>query len=141
MSHVEKMELIAKSLSAIDKTAQEHGGELIKADRYNWYGRHVGDYPIPKGFTRADMGKCDYKIRFPGIQYEVGVVKNPDGEGYVLMYDFYDRKLSEKIGGPKALKLHASLWKHQQIEAAEKRGLKWKEVKKGNKLELYTYLK
>lgn len=141
MSHVETMELIAQSLTAIDKMAREHGGELIQDTHYNWYERHVGDYPIPKGLKREDLGKCLCKIRFPGIQYEVGVIKNPNGEGYALVYDFYDRKLSEKIGGPKALKLQASLMKHQTIEAAEKRGLKWKEVKKEGKLVIRTYLK
>lgn len=53
----------------------------------------MGDYPLPKGFTKADLGKCEYAIRVKGAggdTYEIGVVKRRDGkDAYTFLYDFY----------------------------------------------------
>lgn len=64
---------------------------------YAWYGRHVGDYPLPKGFTVEDMGKCDHVIHVPGASYEIGVVLK-DGQ-WKLIYDFYSAgQLNKYLG-------------------------------------------
>jgi hypothetical protein len=137
------MEMLVTDIEAARLYAIEEGGELVRADHFNWYNRHVGDYPLPKGFKVEDLGKCEYKIKFPGVNYEIGIVKNPNGDGWVLMYDFYDQNLKEKIGGPKALKAQESILKHQTILAAKKKNLKWKNIENSekNELRIRTYLK
>lgn len=87
MSHVTTAVAQPTDLNALAAAAQKFGGVLERKSTYNWYGRHVGDYPIPAGIRREDLGKCDYVIRLPGVRYEVGVLKQ--GDKYTLLYDFY----------------------------------------------------
>ena len=76
----------------------------MNAKSYKWYGRNVGDYPLPEGVKASDLGKCEHKIKFPGINYEVGVIKSKVQKGaYELLWDFYDRDLKAKMGGKKAI--------------------------------------
>jgi hypothetical protein len=90
MSHVAKIEVEIKDLEALAAAAKRLGGELVKQSTYTWYGHSVGDYPLPEGFTAADLGRCEHAIRFPGAKYEVGVVKRRDGRpGYTLLWDFW----------------------------------------------------
>ena len=57
---------------------------------YRWYGRSVGDYPIPEGFTAEDLGKCDHVITVDGSDYDIGVVRNKTNDGtYSLLFDFW----------------------------------------------------
>lgn len=66
--------------------------ERIGKETYNWWGKHVGDYPVPQGFTKEELGKCNYCFGFPGREdlYELGVVYR-DGK-FHLLYDFYGSK-------------------------------------------------
>ena len=90
MSHVAKIEVEIKDLEALAAAAKRLGGELVEQKHYAWYGTSVGDYPLPEGFTAADLGKCEQAIRFPGAKYEIGVVKRRDGRpGYTLLWDFW----------------------------------------------------
>lgn len=79
---------------------EQLGGTLTDDKTYRWYGRSVGDYPIPAGFIVEELGKCVHRIRFPGIGYDIGVVpsKTTPGE-YVLIADFYGpgKRLPDKI--------------------------------------------
>lgn len=141
MSHVNTLKLAAE-LETFEEYAVLEGGEFSQASTYKWYNRHVGDYPLPEGVSKSDLGKCLYKIKFPGIDYEIGIIKNPNGNGYVAIYDFFDRKLSQKIGGEKALVMQEKLVKIQTVNAAKKNKLKWKEVESNkNELRIRTYLK
>jgi hypothetical protein len=100
MSHVAPIELEVNDLDAIEEAAEILGGNLVRDQKtYRWYGRHVGDYPLPAGFTHEDLGKCDHAINFPGKTlrgYEVGVVKR-NGK-YVLLWDFFDKGLLHHLG-------------------------------------------
>lgn len=58
------------------------------------YGRFVGDSREGQEFVNergaAAIGKCDHAIRLKdhrGDDYEVGVVKSLEGDGYSLVYD------------------------------------------------------
>lgn len=93
MSHLVTINLLVEDLSVLAKACIRLGLELVRDQRtYRWYGRSVGDYPLPTGFTTADLGTCDHAIRIPGngMAYEIGVVARRDGKpGYELLWDFY----------------------------------------------------
>lgn len=93
MSHVATIELEIKDLDALETAACELGLVLVRGQKtYKWYGHSVGDYPLPKGFTSTDLGKCEHVIRIPdnAHAYEIGVCPRRDGKaGYILQWDFY----------------------------------------------------
>lgn len=95
MSHIETVNVTIMDLDALEVAAQSLGAELVRGKRtYNWFGTSVGDYPLPAGFQKEDLGKCDHVVRVPGVNYEIGVVpaRNPDGtpaKGHTLLYDFW----------------------------------------------------
>lgn len=98
------MQIEIKDLDALAEAAAQLGCELVRGQKtYKWYGEFVGDSPMPTGFTRADLGKCDHAIRVKGKPgaYEIGVVKRRDGKpGYTLLWDFWNggHGLEEAIG-------------------------------------------
>lgn len=92
MSHVAKIDFQVKDLDSLEEACKELGLELVRGQtKYRWYGVSVGDYPLPEGFTKNDLGKCAHAIRIPGKPqaYEIGVVKARQGEGYELLWDFW----------------------------------------------------
>jgi hypothetical protein len=108
MSHVAALSMQVKSLSALKKAALACGLELVEGQTtYRWYGRWVQDYhgenaAYKLGIDPKNYGKCDHAIRIPGNAkaYEIGVVKSPNGEGYELVWDFWQGGygLEAKIG-------------------------------------------
>jgi hypothetical protein len=97
MSHVATISLEVKDLDALGEACKQLGLELVHGQQtYRWFGKHVGDYPVPAGFTVEDLGKCEHAVRIPlGQQgadqaYEIGVVRRRDGKpGYTLLWDFW----------------------------------------------------
>jgi hypothetical protein len=136
MSHVSKFELEVNDLAALEAACEPLGLEFKKDQKkYKWYGHSVGDYPIPAGFKASDLGKCEHAI---GVKnnpnaYEVGVVKNPNGKGYTLLWDFWagGYGLQEKVGkdGDK-LKQHYNI-QHAQRQF-KKQGMQTKIVTLAN---------
>jgi hypothetical protein len=104
MSHVVEIDLAIKDLPALAEACKCLGLELVMDQHtYKWFGRSVGDYPIPTGYSVKDLGKCDHAIRIPDNKnaYEMGVVKARGGkEGYALIWDFFagGHGLQEKVG-------------------------------------------
>lgn len=98
------MELEINDLDCLEKAVQQLGLELVRGQtHYKWFGRSVGDYPMPVGFKASDLGKCEHAIRIPGNSnaYEIGVVKRKDGRpGYQLLWDFWQGGygMQEKVG-------------------------------------------
>jgi hypothetical protein len=89
MSHVAEVKAELKSFEAIEAAARRLGGSLIRGQKtYRWFGQWLGDTPMPAGMTRADLGKCDHAIRFPGAKYEVGVRQQADGS-FKLAWDWW----------------------------------------------------
>lgn len=128
MSHVNAGDVVVKDLAALRVAAEEMGCRLIEKKNYNWYGQSVGDYPLPKGMTTADLGKCDYVIQVPGVKYEVGVVRTKDGN-YTLAYDFFgeskgyhDGQLLLKKFGDKLCRLQQTYNKHAVLNKARANG-------------------
>jgi len=93
MSHITLVDIEIKDLECLRKAAAELGLEFCEGQKtFKWYGQHMGDYPLPEGFTQADMGSCDHALKVKGNPeaYEIGVVKRRDGKsGYHLMWDFW----------------------------------------------------
>lgn len=105
MSHIVTLDLIINDLDALAKASEKLGCELVRnVKSYKWFGKYMGDYPLPKDMEKENLGKCDHVIRVknPANQnaYEIGVVKNKNGSGYILAYDFWQGGygLEEKVG-------------------------------------------
>lgn len=104
MSHVSKIELKVKDLASLKRACKNLGLDFKENQKkFKWYGHHVGDYPLPQGFKKEDMGKCDHAISVKNNPkaYEVGVCKSRDGSGgYELLWDFWQNGygLKDAIG-------------------------------------------
>jgi hypothetical protein len=104
MSHVVNIDFTIKDLAALEHACKSLGMELVRDQKtFKWFGRHVGDYPLPAGFKAEDMGKCDHALRVKGNPnaYEIGLVQRRDGvPGFTLMYDFFvgGKGLEAKVG-------------------------------------------
>jgi hypothetical protein len=105
VSHVDDLNVVAKDLDCLRKAvlANPHLEWRENQKTFNWWGRHVGDHPLPPGMRREDMGKCEHAIVVRpdspffrkcniGLKrdqpYEMGVIRRKDGKGWSLMYDF-----------------------------------------------------
>jgi hypothetical protein len=104
VSHCVAIDIEIKDLDALATACKELGLELRKNQKqYRWYGRSVGDYPLPAGFTADELGHCEHAIAVTGKPqaYEIGLVKRKDSKaGYTLLYDFWagGNGLMEKVG-------------------------------------------
>ena len=107
MSHVATVDVHITDLAALKAACEVLGLEFREGKQtFRWYGRVVGDAPLPMGFTAAEMGQCEHAVGLYGQTdnpqaYEVGVVRRRDGKpGYTLMYDNWNGGfgLEEKIG-------------------------------------------
>ncbi|MEK6833176.1 MAG: hypothetical protein AABY32_03945 [Nanoarchaeota archaeon] len=106
MSHVVTIDVHIKDLESLQKACEEIGLDFMEGQKtFKWFGRHIGDYAIPKLFTKGDMGKCDHALRVKGNShaYEIGVCSRRDGKsGYIFMYDFWGGGYGlEKVVGKK----------------------------------------
>lgn len=94
MSHVATVDVQITNLDDLAAACQRLGLEFARGQQsYRWYGEHVRDYPLPEGFTEAELGLCEHAIKIPGNlrAYEIGVVKRRDGKpGWMLMWDFFN---------------------------------------------------
>lgn len=104
MSHVATIDIEIKDLDCLRAAAADLGMEFREGQRtYRWWGRSVGDYPLPEGFAAADLGTCEHALAVAGNPdaYEVGVARRRDGQpGYALLWDFYagGRGLQAAVG-------------------------------------------
>lgn len=111
MSHVVAIKVLIKNLPAFKRAAQALGGEFCENQKtYRWWQSWENDYNAADaayrlGINPKDYGKCEHAVRFPGIKYEMGLVKVPGHEGYQLIFDFIDHQLTQKVGGQGAQKL------------------------------------
>lgn len=90
MSHISTIAVEIRDLEALKEACKALGLEFKENQRtYKWFGRSVGDYPLPEGFTVKDLGKCDHALSVKGNSgaYEVGLVKK--GDQYVPLWDFW----------------------------------------------------
>ena len=134
MSHVVSLEIEIKDLDALFQAAQNLGMEVkLNQKTYRWFGKHVGDYPIPEGFTKADMGKCDHVLSVLGVPgaYEVGVCQR--GSGYKLLFDFWGshgKALEHCIGakGQKLVQTYAETVALRKLKKLQRQGYRLKKT-------------
>ena len=104
MSHIARIEIEIRDLQALREACGQLG--FIFCDyqnRYRWWGKYEGDYPLPEGISEEQLGKCDHAIQVPGADYEIGVVKH--GGKYVLLWDFYSSGGLDRVLGTNAAPL------------------------------------
>lgn len=97
MSHVSRIPLTITDLDALEDACALIGMEVVRGQKtYKWYGRWMNDYDqddaaYKYGIKPEDYGKCEHAIRVKGNSeaYEIGLVKNPNGEGWVPVFDFW----------------------------------------------------
>lgn len=133
MSHVVDMNLPITDLDLLIKAAEDVGLEVRQKTEFKWYGTHVGDYPLPVGFAKEDMGKCEFALGVKGNAdaYEIGVVKRRDGQpGYTMLWDFFAKGygLEDKIGKDGGL-LKQAYSTRTQIKEAIRNGYRVKQTK------------
>jgi hypothetical protein len=127
MSHVVQIDSVPIiDIPALRAAVEELGGKLVDKKTYNWFGMHVGDYPMPKGMTQDDLGKCEMVAQFPFVNYECGFRKTEDG--LVPIFDFYgsggahDGQMLQKKIGDGAGKLMQLYSKHALMNACTAQG-------------------
>jgi len=109
MSHITEIKLKVKDLDALETAADSLGFELRRGQKtHAWYGRFMNDSAEGRQFARErsveEMGKCEHALRMKNHQsgdYEIGVVKSQDGDGYTLSFDSWGPgKKLEALAGP-----------------------------------------
>jgi hypothetical protein len=98
LSHITKIELKIKDLECLKQACETLGFEFRENQKnYAWYGRWVGNQPLPEEISEDELGTCDHAIHVPGCQFEVGVLKK--GRHYILLWDTWVKgKLTNALG-------------------------------------------
>ena len=135
MSHLAKIEIEINDLAALKRACKRLGMEFMEGQRsYRWFGRWMGDSPMPEGMTQNDLGKCDHAIRSDKCSYEVGVVKREKGYGLVWDY-WHSGGLAGVIGKTGGLLKQAYSIERGKAEALKK-GYRVQEIQTDKGLQL-----
>jgi hypothetical protein len=107
VSHIARMQFRVNDLDALEACAAHVGMRLDRNRKnYRWYGRWVGDTPLPEGVKLEDLGKCDCAlVPLTGNGYDIGLVWNEAEQSYDLRWDFYVRGGLERLVGEDGFKL------------------------------------
>lgn len=97
-------------LESLRKAAAELGGTFVQGQtNYRWYGRLVGpNVKPPEGMRVEDLGKCSHAIKLPGVNYEIGVVRNADGSFRLLWDEYNSQPYSDEHDGHKLIEKFGS---------------------------------
>ena len=127
MSHVTTVNVEVKDLEALKNAAEELGLKYnATATTYKWFGRHVGDYPVPEGMEISDLGKCVASLSIPDNSqaYEVGIIPDKINGGFRLIYDFFNKGYGlEEVIGENCSKLKQEYAVQVAMKAARKQGM------------------
>jgi len=98
VSHISKIEVEINDLDCLKQACRELGFEYRSNQKtYQWFGRKIGDEPLPENISEDELGQCDSAIHIDGCEYEIGVVKN--GNRWILLWDSYIKGgLAKRIG-------------------------------------------
>lgn len=146
MSHVVVLDLEIKSLEAVKRLCENMGWQFLENQKsYHWYGTWVGDYEaedaaVKQGILPEDLGKCDHAIHIPGVEYELGLKSS--GGKYTLLWDFWDARLAQAMGGKEGNRFMQEYGKASVTLEAEEQGFEWsaRKLENGNyEIEVETY--
>jgi hypothetical protein len=110
MSHVVSIKTKIIDLDALEAALARDfpQARLVRGQTtYNWFGTHVGDYPLPEGFSKEDLGKCEHAIVVDGVRYQIGLARarGDTSPGLSPLFDFFGsssyhdgQKLKELFG-------------------------------------------
>ena len=135
--HISTVKLEVRSLEALKLACQRLGLEFREGQTtYAWFGKSVGDAPLPEGFTQEDLGKCSHAIYVPGASYEVGVVFR-DGI-YRLMWDSWHSGGLEAALGPDCNKLRQAYGVEAAKMEAQRQGYScWEDLREDGSVRLH----
>lgn len=107
MSHVVCSNIIITDLDLLRKALLAFPELKWNENRktFNWYGSWMDDYKANdaayrNGIDVDQYGTCDVCIQMEGVNYEMGVVRRKDGQGWSLVWDNVSDgyKLDELLG-------------------------------------------
>jgi hypothetical protein len=106
MSHVASVELVVNDLASLQAACRKLGLTFCKGQKtHRWFGKFLADSDVGRAtaseFNAKTFGTCEHAIEVPGSEYDIGVVRNPSGVGYRLIYDQWGANglaISEKLG-------------------------------------------
>lgn len=110
MSHVSDVRLKIRDLDALERALPPEL-ELRKGKTsFAWWGSFMGDSTPPAGRNPRDYGRCDHAIGYKGVaprngasgEWEIGVCKALDNDGYDLLLDSFGSagaKLTKHVPG------------------------------------------
>lgn len=132
MSHVTQIGVEIRDLNILKTACERLGFTFVEGQTtYAWYGRSVGDAPLPEGVTIEALGHCEHAIVVPGATYEVGVVADKKG-GYRLLWDSWQKGGLEERLGPGAGLLKQAYALEAAREAAISKGYSVCEIPQQN---------
>lgn len=127
MSHVVSIKTVLTDIEAIKRTCKELGLTFKENQKtYAWWGSSVGDYPLPEGFTKEQLGHCEHAIGIPGTTWEIGLAQPTGQKGLRMLFDFFGSKgtpILQAVGGQNADKFTQLYAVHKATLEAKKRGL------------------
>ncbi len=139
MSHIVKIATEIRDVEAI-KLACAELGLVFKENQktYKWWGESVGDYPLPEGITKDELGTCEHAIGVNGTPWEIGLMRNKQTNGLRIVFDFYGHQGAPLMaaigkGGEKLLQMYGV---HKATIEAKKRGLLVSRAQLGQKIKL-----
>jgi hypothetical protein len=107
MSHIQTIEVEITDLQALKSACKRLNLEWKQDQKtFKWWGK--------------EDSKCDHAISVPGATYEIGVLKNVGMKGFTLQVDYYDGKVTEKIGQLGGLFKQAYALEKAKLEAIKK---------------------
>jgi len=68
MSHMKRMKTKSSfELSVIKRLCADEGWKFMENQKtYQWFGRWMGDSPLPESMTIEEIGHCNHAIQVPG---------------------------------------------------------------------------
>ena len=109
MSHVAKIEIEIKDLSALKAACVRLGLEFVcDQQEFVYFG--------------GNKGKCGHVIKVPGAHYEIGVARKAGGSGFELLWDPYFAGGLQKVLGAGAGKLKQAYAACKTVMEARRKG-------------------
>ena len=130
MSHIKLIEPEREyRVPSLAVMAELMGAVMVRSKSFQWYGRWVGDNPLPEGLVLNDLEEVSYEIKYPNSKYTIGV-KEKNGKVY-LLYDFWQGGfgLEAALGGKDCRKLKQHYNMAEVLLAAKKQRRRVREVK------------